>query len=92
MICAPAACPAGRYGASDRLTDGGCDGACALGHYCPKGSTSATQRPCPAGRYGNATGLATRECSAACARGACAEALCAPGYEGAWRARRPSGM
>jgi len=29
--------------------------ACAAGHYCPAGTTSATERPCPAGTYSPAT-------------------------------------
>lgn len=39
-------CPAGRYGAQYGVTNRDCDGPCKLGHYCPEGSTSATQMRC----------------------------------------------
>ncbi|KAJ1395929.1 hypothetical protein B484DRAFT_340119, partial [Ochromonadaceae sp. CCMP2298] len=61
-------CPAGRYGRGERLTDPQCTGACSRGHYCPPGSTSATQEPCPVGRYGATEGLATASCSGPCER------------------------
>lgn len=32
-------CPAGRFGAVERLSDAGCSGPCRRGHYCPPGST-----------------------------------------------------
>ena len=50
-------------------TTAACAGLCAPGHYCPAGSTAATQRLCPAGRYGAVAGLRNAECTALCARG-----------------------
>ena len=41
-------CPAGRFGAAAGETNPLCSGDCAMGHYCPQGSTSATQRRCGA--------------------------------------------
>lgn len=45
-----AECPAGVFGAQERMTASNCSGLCAKGYYCPPGSTSATQLPCPIGK------------------------------------------
>ncbi len=37
-----------------------------MGHYCPAGSTTATQEACPVGTYGDAEGLPNASCSGAC--------------------------
>ena len=60
-------CPAGRFGAVERLSDATCSGPCKKGHYCPPGSTSGVQFPCPIGRYGDKEGLADAYCSGECA-------------------------
>ena len=39
-------CSAGRYGSSPGLTQAGCSGPCAPGHFCPPGSTSPTPFRC----------------------------------------------
>ena len=62
-------CPAGSFGASRGLTSVRCSGLCAVGHYCPAGSTSSVQVPCPGGRYGLTAGLADAACSGACPAG-----------------------
>ena len=36
------------------------------GHYCPDGSTTATQFPCPIGKYGDQEGLTNSDCSGLC--------------------------
>ncbi|KAE9188581.1 hypothetical protein PF004_g22461 [Phytophthora fragariae] len=41
-------CPAGRYGDKSSETSSLCAGLCTRGYYCPKGSTSPTQRECGA--------------------------------------------
>lgn len=41
-----AACPAGRYGASEGLSSAMCSGLCSEGYYCRPGSTSPQQNPC----------------------------------------------
>ncbi|KAE9043578.1 hypothetical protein PR001_g5732 [Phytophthora rubi] len=41
-------CPAGRYGDKSGETSSLCAGLCTRGYYCPKGSTSPTQRECGA--------------------------------------------
>ncbi|CAM9183066.1 unnamed protein product, partial [Ectocarpus fasciculatus] len=56
-------CPAGRFGAVERLSDARCSGPCKKGHYCPPGSTSEVQFPCPIGRYGDKEGLTDAFCS-----------------------------
>lgn len=60
---------------------------CAPGHYCPRGTSSATQYPCPAGYFTNFTNLTSvdqcTECPAgfACWRGAVQPSMdCSPGY------------
>ncbi|RYY33684.1 hypothetical protein EON62_04000, partial [archaeon] len=40
------ACPAGTYGATARLNSSACSGECERGHFCPPGSTRATQFRC----------------------------------------------
>lgn len=45
------ACPAGRFGASSRLSSADCSGPCADGFYCPPGSASATYMMCPSGYW-----------------------------------------
>jgi hypothetical protein len=42
-------CPAGSYGATQGLTHRECSGPCLPGHYCPQGSSLATERVCPKG-------------------------------------------
>ena len=37
-----------------------------MGHYCPAGSTSATEVPCPIGTYGDEEGLTNSSCSGLC--------------------------
>ena len=37
-----------------------------MGHYCPAGSTSATEVPCPIGTYGGEEGLTNSSCSGLC--------------------------
>ena len=61
-------CPAGRYGITSRLTDDSCSGPCAVGHYCPIGSTSRNEFPCPIGRFGATEGLGDSMCSGPCKR------------------------
>lgn len=39
-------CPAGTFGGRNGLSTSACSGKCAVGYYCPPGSTSATQLPC----------------------------------------------
>lgn len=51
------------------LTTFHCSGRCAPGHFCPRNSTSARQRPCPAGRYGATSGLRDAYCTAVCPLG-----------------------
>ena len=65
--CLP--CPAGRYGTATGEPSSQCTGACAKGHYCPQGSTSATAAKCPAGRYGATNGLGAASCSGLCSPG-----------------------
>jgi hypothetical protein len=60
-------CPAGRFGATERLASADCSGPCRKGHYCPPGSTSALEAPCPVGRYGDREGLGDASCSGQCA-------------------------
>jgi len=45
------------------------DGPCALGHFCPNGTSSATQFPCPAGTYGNGTDLVRQDDCTPCPEG-----------------------
>lgn len=59
-------CPAGRFGRDEKLFSPLCSGPCQLGHYCPPGSTTPTQRPCPLGRYGDREGLSDGGCSGPC--------------------------
>ena len=47
----PSPCAVGRYGDSTRRTDDQCSGACAEGHYCAAGSTTATPPSCTVGFY-----------------------------------------
>jgi hypothetical protein len=44
-------CPAGRFGASVRLTSANCTGPCAAGFWCPAGSTGEAPMACALGRY-----------------------------------------
>ena len=39
-------CPPGRFGDAPEETRSSCAGPCSAGHYCPAGSTLATQGPC----------------------------------------------
>ena len=39
-------CPPGRYGLVSGIEGGDCSGVCTQGYYCPKASTSATERNC----------------------------------------------
>lgn len=39
-------CPAGVFGNNQGATDPACSGTCAIGYYCPPGSTRADQEPC----------------------------------------------
>jgi hypothetical protein len=59
-------CPAGRFGALERLSTAACSGPCRKGHYCPAGSTSEIEFPCPIGRYGDSEGLTSAYCSGEC--------------------------
>ena len=61
-------CPKGRYGIGSRLTTPECSGLCAVGHYCPRGSTTRYEHPCPIGRYGASEGLGDPLCSGPCKR------------------------
>lgn len=63
-------CPPGVYGAMRGAKAPTCSGKCAIGFYCPSGSTSRAQVACPAGRYGSDMGLSDESCSG----------LCSPGY------------
>lgn len=62
-------CPPGRFGNAAGLTTASCSGECALGYYCPAGSTSSNANECPPGRYGATTGLTTSDCSGVCDAG-----------------------
>eukprot|EP00965_Chrysotila_dentata_P125810 4158412-Pleurochrysis_carterae.AAC.5 len=66
---APSRCFAGRFGSASRLPDGQCEGACAVGHYCPSGSTNATAHACPAGTYNSFNGGQSVGACAACPSG-----------------------
>eukprot|EP01041_Mallomonas_annulata_P008562 gene8562-17664_t len=77
-------CGAGTYGSEEAMSssvypltigsqylkyDFTCSGLCEPGHYCPEGSTSATEMPCPAGRFGAVAGLSNALCSDECPLG-----------------------
>jgi hypothetical protein len=62
-------CPAGVYGAQVGQTTEACSGECAMGHYCPYGSTSRTAELCPVGTFGGETGLPNVACSGPCSAG-----------------------
>jgi hypothetical protein len=62
-------CPAGRYGATQGLTDDNCTAICPLGHYCPAGSMLPTK--CPAGVFGGYEGLRDANCSPDCSDNMC---------------------
>ena len=51
------------------MKDDSCSGLCAIGYFCPAGSTTPTSVPCPAGRYGAASGLENAGCSGLCREG-----------------------
>jgi hypothetical protein len=51
------ACTAGYYCSAVGASAEARDGPCAIGAFCPAGSSSATQQPCTAGSFCNATGL-----------------------------------
>jgi hypothetical protein len=51
------ACTPGYYCSAVGASAEARDGPCAIGAFCPAGSSSATQRPCTAGSFCNATGL-----------------------------------
>jgi hypothetical protein len=86
-------CPAGRRcNAGSRLPDG----PCSPGHFCPTGSSSATQMPCPAGTYfnydldngylqGASTEADCRECTIGhyCPEASVSPTLCPAGTYGA---------
>jgi hypothetical protein len=44
-------CIAGTYGSSPALNSPACSGNCLAGHWCPAGSTVATQNACPVGKF-----------------------------------------
>jgi hypothetical protein len=69
--------------------NGTCSGLCRPGYYCPKGSTTDTQRICPPGYFGAEAGLKTEQCSPSCevttvdaddAPLYCEARICLPGY------------
>ena len=62
-------CPTGRYGSVEQLGSPSCSGACIPGYFCPKGSTSPTEKPCPPGTYGSTDGLGSSACSGECLEG-----------------------
>lgn len=62
-------CPAGTYGMRDKLSSPACDGRCAVGSFCPEGSSLPNATPCPAGTYGDREGLTSSECSGQCRPG-----------------------
>ena len=76
-------CPAGRYGASEGLTNSNCTAICPLGHYCPAGSVLPVK--CPAGVFGGYAGLRDSHCHPNCTDEFCSnqnalESLCKEGY------------
>ena len=78
-------CPAGRYGATERMLDANCSGACSPGHYCVAGSTSSAAAACAAGTYRTQPGAGSQldctvcEAGHECPIGATQQSLCAPG-------------
>ena len=63
------ACPRGRFGASERLSDPGCDGPAALGHWTRAGAITATQMKCAPGRYADREGSTSAGCTGPCDHG-----------------------
>lgn len=59
-------CPGGTYGDTQGLYNASCSGLCAIGAFCPEGSTTAEQELCPAGSYGDAEGMTDNWCSGLC--------------------------
>ena len=54
-------CPVGRYGAPGELLGSAeCSGPCSIGHWCPSGSTSSTEKKCPGGTFGAVEGKRER--------------------------------
>lgn len=60
------ACPPGRFCEGAKTAP---DGPCALGHFCPNGTSSANQFPCPPGTYGNRTDMVRQDECEPCPEG-----------------------
>ena len=75
----PQSCAAGRYGSTTSRIDDQCNGACAVGHYCPNGTISPTLYPCPAGTYNPNLGRGSLDQCTPCDYGSfCVEASAQP--------------